>query len=86
MELATIVLIVFVVAAGVMGPIARAWSLHLRQVDFERRLSLLESHKMSDENRDKAKTRWAKKDLTEMLPALKVPAAPPPDAQWWAQR
>jgi len=77
-------LIVGIIAAGIMGPIVRAWGIHLRLLDQERRLTRLEANKLSDMNTEKANKRWnAKKFEDQVVSEAQVSNAPTSTRPWW---
>lgn len=77
-------LIVGIIAAGIMGPIVRAWGIHLRLLDQERRLTRLENNRLSDLNSEKGKKRWDSKKFEEdTLQAAKVVSGTQDSKPWW---
>ncbi len=86
MELATYLLIAAAVAAGVVGAVARVWSIHSRLYSLEDRLSLVEGILTREVKVRAATERWKRPSRDEERIAEALANLPPPPTQkknWW---
>lgn len=85
MELGLAVLIAGIISAGVLGAIIRSWSWHTKLYSLERRVKLMEDHKLSDMQREKSEKRWKQRDLLSEIQEQKqlAPVGPPSSKPWW---
>lgn len=86
MELGLAILIAGIVAGGVLGAVIRAWSWHTKLYSLERRVKLMEEHKLSDMQREKSEKRWKQRDLLAEIESQKNSQPVTAGAQskpWW---
>lgn len=85
MDFALVLLIAGSVAAGVLGAVARGWSIHSRLYSLEDRLAVVEGTVSREVKVRAATARWQKpsKDEELVAAALAKPHAPEHKANWW---
>lgn len=85
MELGLAVLITGVIAGGVLGALARAWSIQSRLYALENALSVVEGTLQREVKIRAAAERWNKKNPLDDSIAAALKAEPEPKQQkfWW---
>lgn len=84
MEIATVLLIVGCVAAGVTGALVTSWSLRSKLFSLEDRLSIVEGTVTREVKTRAGQERWKKADKDEaLLTALKSGGVTGRTLNWW---
>jgi len=85
MEIAYFLLISAMVAAGVVGAVARTWTIHSRLYSLEDRVGLIEGIVQREVKVRAAQERWKRpaKDEERLVEALSALPPPTPPRNWW---